>query len=274
MLQYPTSSGYKTGYIRRSEVFNVSAPSECVTSKAKVNTYKPSAGSDYGYITGSDKPSGNSYYGYIAVNDRVYACGTFDSKVAVIYQAKSGSRAYKLGYISINDYANNVKKSSQQSSRFQYPMSGYCTTQGFGAYSSKMAKKGRAYHSGIDIKSDNTRVNAAADGTIKYRGYTSGNGNHVIIQHNLNGTTVYTLYSHLANFNGCPSVGNRVSKGAQIGIMGNTGNSSGPHLHFGVFTGYSSDPYGYTNVNSSYKASYNRCTFYNPNYVISNNMLP
>ena len=195
------------------------------------------------------------------------------------YSNYTGTAAQNNNLLSLLKQGKLIRSKSnpvpQNTTQFQYPMSGFWTTQGFGAYSSSMAKKGRAYHCGIDIKSNNTRVNAAADGTIKYRGYTSGNGNHVVMQHTFNGTTVYTLYSHLANFNGCPSVGSRVSKGSQIGVMGNTGNSTGPHLHFGIFTGaYSSDPVGYTNVNNSNKAGYNGRTFYNPNYVISNNRLP
>jgi murein DD-endopeptidase MepM/ murein hydrolase activator NlpD len=56
--------------------------------------------------------------------------------------------------------------------------------------------------------------------------------------------------------------------------MGSTGNSTGVHLHFGVFTGYSSDPLGYTNVNSSARMTCGGITYYNPSTVVNNNRLP
>ena len=259
-LQYPTSSGYKTAYIKRGDLLGVSAPTEAVTSQGKVTTYKKAGGSSYGYV---------------AKGDRVYACGTSGNYTAVIYQAKSGNRAYKLGYVTTSDYNSIIKgQGNNQPTYFQWPMNGYWTTQKFNNYSNSMASKGRPYHSGIDIKSSSTNVYVAAAGKVIYRGYTSGNGNHIIIEHNFNGTIVKTLYSHLANFNGCPSVGCTVNKGAKIGVMGNTGNSTGPHLHFAIFTGNSNDPVGYAKSGGSNKVSYNGCTFYNPEYVIKYNKLP
>ena len=88
-LQYPTSSGYKTGYIKRSDLLGVSAPTNSVTSQGKADTYIK---------------AGGSYYGYVAKGDKVYACGTSGNYTAVIYQAKSGSRAYKLGYVTTANY--------------------------------------------------------------------------------------------------------------------------------------------------------------------------
>ena len=102
----------------------------------------------------------------------------------------------------------------------------------------------------------------------------NGNGYHVIIEHNLNNQIVYTLYSHLANYNNCPEVGSSVSKGQQIGIMGNTGNSFGTHLHFGILVGYSSDPLGYTGSHGDNKVTVNSITYYNPEYVLNNGRLP
>ena len=93
-LAYPTSSGYKCGYIKRSALFNVSAPSESVKSKGKVTTYKSA--------------STSSEYGYVAKGDKVYKVGTSGNYTRIIYQAASGNRAYKLGYVTTSKYNSSI----------------------------------------------------------------------------------------------------------------------------------------------------------------------
>lgn len=88
-------------------------------------------------------------------------------------------------------------------------------------------------HNGVDLAAPNgTPVLAAAEGTViiaRSSGYNGGYGLYIVISH-ANGTQ--TLYSHLSTVN--VSVGSRVSKGEVIGRVGNTGKSTGPHLHFEV----------------------------------------
>lgn len=90
-------------------------------------------------------------------------------------------------------------------------------------------------HNGLDIAADyGSSIKAAADGSVLDRGMESnshGWGNWIIIKHS-NGLA--TLYAHLSSFR--VSVGQNVSQGDVIGLEGNTGNSTGPHLHFSVFT--------------------------------------
>jgi murein DD-endopeptidase MepM/ murein hydrolase activator NlpD len=77
-----------------------------------------------------------------------------------------------------------------------------------------------------------TQIFASAAGTVlisKSTGYNGGYGGYVVIKHN-NGTQ--TLYSHLSNTT--VSVGQTVTQGQLIGYSGNTGKSTGPHLHFEV----------------------------------------
>lgn len=77
-----------------------------------------------------------------------------------------------------------------------------------------------------------TPILASADGTViiaRSSGYNGGYGLYVVISHS-NGTQ--TLYSHLSAVN--VNSGTRVSKGEMIGRVGNTGKSTGPHLHFEV----------------------------------------
>lgn len=98
-VNYPTSSGRHTGYIKRSALLSVSSPKEKVTSKGKATTYVSSGGSSYGY---TEK------------GDTVYACGTSSSYTAILYTAKSGKRSYKYGWVKTSDYKSIIKGSSSQ----------------------------------------------------------------------------------------------------------------------------------------------------------------
>ncbi|MBK5287175.1 MAG: M23 family metallopeptidase, partial [Acidimicrobiia bacterium] len=88
----------------------------------------------------------------------------------------------------------------------------------------------RRLHTGIDIgASYGSSVRAGAAGTVAVAGVISGYGNAIVIDH---GGGIATLYGHLSRFG--VRVGQTVSAGATIGAVGNTGNSTGPHLHFEV----------------------------------------
>lgn len=87
-------------------------------------------------------------------------------------------------------------------------------------------------HGAIDIGVSYVPVHAAAAGVIVSAGWMSGYGNYIEIDH---GNGYYTAYGHLNSFNVSP--GQTVSRGDQIAISGNTGNSSGPHLHYEVYIG-------------------------------------
>jgi murein DD-endopeptidase MepM/ murein hydrolase activator NlpD len=86
---------------------------------------------------------------------------------------------------------------------------------------------GRA-HKGIDLVGSKT-IKAADNGRVTFAGVKSGYGNVIIIDHN-NGYE--TLYGHLKSIS--VKEGATVEKGQKIGVMGNTGHSTGVHLHFEV----------------------------------------
>ncbi|MEI6662846.1 MAG: peptidoglycan DD-metalloendopeptidase family protein [Actinomycetes bacterium] len=85
-------------------------------------------------------------------------------------------------------------------------------------------------HPGIDISaSTGTPIRAAGGGTVQIAGWTGGYGNYTCIGH---GGGVSTCYGHQSQIN--VSVGQSVSQGQIIGLVGSTGHSTGPHLHFEV----------------------------------------
>jgi murein DD-endopeptidase MepM/ murein hydrolase activator NlpD len=83
-------------------------------------------------------------------------------------------------------------------------------------------------HAGIDIGAPSgTPIYAAADGTVLFSGAQGGYGNIVIVDH---GYGFHTAYAHMTRT--IAVNGSQVRRGELIGLVGSTGNSTGPHLHF------------------------------------------
>lgn len=98
-----------------------------------------------------------------------------------------------------------------------------------GEISSHFGRRGFDLHAGIDIRAKiGTPVAAAASGNIEYAGVQNGYGRIVIVRHG----GLKTAYAHLASIT--VDEGDTVEPGQEIGSVGMTGNSSGPHLHFEV----------------------------------------
>jgi peptidoglycan DL-endopeptidase CwlO len=123
---------------------------------------------------------------------------------------------------------------SQGSSGLIWPASGSISS-GFGM------RWGRL-HAGVDIPlAQGTPLRAAASGTVAIAGWVGGYGNYTCIQH---GGSLSTCYGHQSSI--AVGVGQSVGQGQVIGYSGNTGNSTGPHLHFEVrINGSPVDPLGY-----------------------------
>jgi len=115
-----------------------------------------------------------------------------------------------------------------------WPVSGPVTS-GFGVRWGRM-------HEGIDIAvGEGTPVRAAAAGTVIYAGWMSGYGNLVAVDH---GNGLSTAYAHNSSL--AVSVGQSVAAGEIVSYSGNTGNSTGPHVHFEVrVDGSAVDPLRY-----------------------------
>jgi murein DD-endopeptidase MepM/ murein hydrolase activator NlpD len=89
----------------------------------------------------------------------------------------------------------------------------------------------RSFHAALDLGgSMGTPVKAAMDGTVSTVSVNRVYGNFIILSH---AGGYQTLYAHLSGVS--VKQGSRVGQGSKIGEVGNTGLSTGPHLHFGIF---------------------------------------
>ncbi len=109
-----------------------------------------------------------------------------------------------------------------------WPVKGFIT-DGFGYRIDPFTGK-RAFHKGVDLAAKRgTPIIAPADGIVTMAGKTKGYGNFVVINHENN---IVTRYGHLRDI--FVKRGQMVRRGDVIGTVGNTGRSTGPHLHFEI----------------------------------------
>ncbi|WP_413377163.1 peptidoglycan DD-metalloendopeptidase family protein [Alkalihalobacillus sp. 1P02AB] len=119
-----------------------------------------------------------------------------------------------------------VRKGTKERSELAWPADG-------GYISSHQGKRWGSYHKGIDIaRPSSYSIYAAESGTVTAVTSGGGYGNYIRIRHD-NG--LETLYAHLKSTS--VQVGQSVTRGQQIGVMGSTGDSTGIHLHFEVTRG-------------------------------------
>lgn len=257
-IKYPTPKGYKTAFAPSSGFF---VDTNFYTSSKRMGVKVPV------YTTASSDKT----IGTVFADDQILVIGVINNRTQIVYPVKGG---YKMGFVKLIP-KSNTNNTNQSSTSFSWPLSNYYVC---GNNWSTYYKAKNGDHLGLDIKSKtgDTNVYAAANGTVTQSGWNSANGNCVVIAHSVNGKTVYSFYGHLKSRS--VSVGQRVSKGSKIGIIGNTGSSStGVHLHFAITTQNSCGTWGYTKNktfdNNAKSVSWQGYTYYNPYYVIQNGRL-
>jgi murein DD-endopeptidase MepM/ murein hydrolase activator NlpD len=125
---------------------------------------------------------------------------------------------------------NDVDLRLSMGDLFRHPLSAWIITSRYGMRKDPISGN-LAFHTGIDLRADTgTPVYAAMDGVISVVGNNRIYGQHILISHD-NGYK--TFYAHLSAFS--VKQGEKVSLGKKIGAVGNTGYSTGPHLHFGIY---------------------------------------
>ncbi len=97
----------------------------------------------------------------------------------------------------------------------------------FGRRTDPFNKK-KAFHAGIDFRGNTgDKVRGTGDAVVKKSIYSKGLGNHVVLTH---GNGYETIYAHLSKR--LVKKGDKIKRGAVVGLIGNTGRSSGSHLHY------------------------------------------
>lgn len=121
-----------------------------------------------------------------------------------------------------------------------WPVNGRLTS-GFGARMDPFSGEG-AYHMGVDLAVPRgTPVHVTANGVVATAGWVTGYGKLIMVDH---GGGLQTYYAHLSRVEVVP--GQRVSCGEIIGTAGDTGHSTGPHLHYEVRRGgHAVNPFRY-----------------------------
>ncbi len=128
----------------------------------------------------------------------------------------------------------NLRKAEQRQAELDALPSAWPTvsrrlTSGFGYRSDPFTRKS-AFHAGVDITGDvGDPIYAAGDGTVKEAGFNRTRGNYIIITHR---TGLESHYLHLSKIG--VKAGQQIRRGDRIGEMGNSGRSTGAHLHFQV----------------------------------------
>ena len=146
---------------------------------------------------------------------------------------------------------DNQSGDSKTGGTLTWPVPGfYRITSGFGSRTNPVKGQvenhygidiGAKYEGGKRIEIAGRNAVAAADGTVIISTYSSSYGNYVVIDH---GGGITTTYAHGASR--LVSVGQKVSRGQPVLVVGNTGRSRGPHLHFEVrINGVAVDPLPY-----------------------------
>jgi murein DD-endopeptidase MepM/ murein hydrolase activator NlpD len=164
------------------------------------------------------------HLGELLDNDPQEAVSTAESSMVDLMQAASER---EKRFDEIRRYVQ--KKSTLLASRpTGWPVKGWISS-GFGERNSPLTGK-EGFHTGVDIANDmGSPIHATADGEVAYAGWEGGYGKLVIVRH---GNGYATYYGHLSELR--TSVGKPIKRGDVVGLMGATGNTTGPHLHYEV----------------------------------------
>lgn len=223
------------------------------TFKNKLGIHSPSTEM---HDIGDDTMAG--LFNSLADSDLVKFCEGIVADMKAAFEAGNFNLQAGIEYIGggAADFFKSIGIGGASLGQLITPLAGDVTS-GFGSREQFMTDSGQlssGWHPGIDIGAAfGTPIGAAGAGTVIFAGWNGGYGNMVEIDHG-NGLT--SMYAHMESI--AASLGQTVSAGQTIGYVGSTGNSTGPHLHFGLYQdGQVIDPsalWGYSSGTMSARA--------------------
>ena len=171
-------------------------------------------------------------------NDRALVLAASSNRVDTLQAQEAHLEADAAELAAIARRAARAQTASRSSTVSPAPtvdkaVSGGWTWPASGPVTSEFGYRWGRLHAGLDIGAPTgAPIWAAAAGVVSYAGTMGGYGNIILIDH---GGGITTAYAHQTSF--VVGVGANVAAGQQIGRVGSTGNSTGPHLHFEVRVG-------------------------------------
>jgi murein DD-endopeptidase MepM/ murein hydrolase activator NlpD len=230
----PTAVGAAALVIAATGAVTVNTSSQELAAAGSAKTFMPASA-----LTGTSAATSS-----LALKDRIRAvsrdsergaladAANDDLQAAVEAQAEERNAALAQLAASAEKYAGEIAANA-----WHLPVGNYHLTAGFGESSGLWSST----HTGLDFAADTgTPVVAVANGTIRSVGWAGAYGNRIVLALE-DGTEIW--YCHLSAFD--TSVGDTVAGGEQLGLVGATGNVTGPHLHLEVRPGAGDpvDPY-------------------------------
>jgi murein DD-endopeptidase MepM/ murein hydrolase activator NlpD len=129
------------------------------------------------------------------------------------------------------DWSGHATVVTPDQAYFMFPTETHNVTSGF-------ETPERPDHYGVDFADGQVHdIVASADGTVTRSDVSDSYGEVVYILHNINGQDYETVYAHMATGSRTVSLGDTVTQGQKLGVMGSTGDSTGLHLHFEMYRG-------------------------------------
>lgn len=162
----------------------------------------------------------------IEVVDGKYKSESINVPKGKVSLNEENKKRTKKEYINAMKIYNSIDRKIYFQGKFIYPINTKITS----SFGKKRVYNGsiKSYHSGTDFKATmGTPIKASNSGIISISENRFYAGNSIVINH---GQGIYSCYFHLSKMNF--KVGERVKKGEIIGLSGNTGRVTGPHLHF------------------------------------------
>jgi murein DD-endopeptidase MepM/ murein hydrolase activator NlpD len=230
----PTAVGAAALVIAATGAITVTQPTEEVAAASPAAGFMP-ASAFTGVSAGTSSLALDSRTQAVSRDsDRTALGEAADEELQAAVEAQAEERSAALAQLaaSAERYAGQIAANA-----WQLPLAGYRLTARFGYSSSLWAST----HTGLDFAAPSgTPVVSVANGVVRSAGYDGAYGYKVVVAHE-DGTE--TWYAHLSTITVAP--GEDLTGGQQVGTVGSTGNSTGPHLHLEVRPGAGDpvDPY-------------------------------